>query len=162
MSTVALRDDLARLVEPIAQAAGLDLEDVEIKGAGRRRLVRIIVDKDHGVGPDELASVSAVISARLDDTDLMGSAPYVLEVSSPGVERPLTAPRHWRRARGRLVRGTMIEGGSLAGRVIESDETGVTLDVGGARRHVPYDQIAKARVEVEFNRRGAAERAEEV
>src|SRR5436190_3270250 len=95
---------LERLLEPVMRAAGLDLESVRVGSAGRRRLLRVVVDADGGVDLDNIALVSREASARLDDTGAMGEAPYTLEVSSPGVDRPLTQPRHWRRATGRLVR----------------------------------------------------------
>jgi len=82
----------------------MDLESVRVGSAGRRRLLRVIVDADGGVSLDGIALVSREVSARLDATGAMGEAPYTLEVSSPGVDRPLTLPRHWRRAVGRLVR----------------------------------------------------------
>ena len=96
--------ELERLLEPIVRAAGMDLESVRVGSAGRRRLLRVIVDADGGVSLDDIALVSREVSARLDATGAMGEAPYTLEVSSPGVDRPLTLPRHWRRAVGRLVR----------------------------------------------------------
>src|SRR5215469_10062230 len=95
--------DLARLLEPVIVASGLDLEDVRVSQAGRRRLLRLVVDADGGVGLDQIAEVSREVSARLDASGVMGEVPYTLEVSSPGVDRPLTEPRHWRRAQGRLV-----------------------------------------------------------
>src|SRR5262250_1987602 len=95
--------DVARLLEPVITAAGMDLESVRVSPAGRRRLLRLVVDADGGVGLDEIAEVSREVSARLDASGAMGDIPYTLEVSSPGVDRPLTEPRHWRRARGRLV-----------------------------------------------------------
>ena len=96
--------ELERLLAPIVRAAGMDLESVRVGSAGRRRLLRVIVDADGGVSLDGIALVSREVSARLDATGAMGEAPYTLEVSSPGVDRPLTLPRHWRRAVGRLVR----------------------------------------------------------
>lgn len=95
---------LAGLIGPVVAAAGMDLESVRASVAGRRRLLRVVVDSDHGVSLDDAAEVSRDVSAALDATDVMGDMPYTLEVSSPGVDRPLTEPRHWRRARGRLVR----------------------------------------------------------
>ena len=89
--------ELETLLAPVMGAAGLDLESVRIGTAGRRRLLRVVVDADGGVSLDDIALVSREVSARLDDTGAMGNAPYTLEVSSPGVDRPLTQPRHWRR-----------------------------------------------------------------
>jgi ribosome maturation factor RimP len=103
---------LEALLGPIVRAAGLDLESVKIGRAGRRRLLRVVVDADGGVSLDDIALVSREASVRLDDTGAMGEAPYTLEVSSPGVDRPLTQPRHWRRAMGRLVRVPLAGSGN--------------------------------------------------
>ena len=75
----------------------------------------------------------------------------MLEVSSPGVDRPLTEPRHWRRAIGRLV-GVEVEGKAVTGRVVGTDDAGVSLEIGGATRQVPWPQLGRGRVQVEFNR----------
>src|SRR6266487_3252309 len=98
----------------------------------RRRLVRVIVDGDGGVSLDAVAEVNQAVSAALDEADVMGSAPYVLEVSSPGVDRPLTEPRHWRRAAGRLVKVKVAGEGTITGRVLAAGDSGVTLDLDGA------------------------------
>ena len=94
---------------PWSTAQGLDLEDVVVTPAGKRRLLRVVVDQDGGVDLDTVAGVSTAVSATLDESDAMGGAPYVLEVTSPGVDRPLTAPRHWRRNRDRLVKVATAE-----------------------------------------------------
>src|SRR5215469_11661084 len=95
---------LAGLIQPVVAAAGMDLESVRVSVAGKRRLLRIVVDSDEGITLDDTADVSHEISALLDSANVMGEVPYTLEVSSPGVDRPLTEPRHWRRATRRLVR----------------------------------------------------------
>lgn len=155
-------EKLAGLLEPVIAGAGMDLEAVRITRAGRRRLLRIVVDADGGAGLDEIAKVSQKISARIDSSGAMGDVPYTLEVSSPGVDRPLTEPRHWRRARGRLVTvplaiqrqdGQAAAGGTaVRGRVIKASEQGVALDVDGARRDFAYAELGPGRVEVEFAR----------
>ena len=147
--TDALRDPLSDL--------GLDLEAVEVTPAGKRRVLRVAVDKDGGVTLDDIAEATGAVSEALDDEDLMGEQAYTLEVTSRGVDRPLTEPRHWRRNHDRLVRASLRDGSQLTGRVGESDDTGVTLDVSGSRRRVEYDTIAKALVQIEFNRRGSQE-----
>jgi len=95
--------ELARVLEPVVRAAGMDLESVRVSPAGRRRLLKLVVDADGGAALDQIAEVSREASVRLDASGVMGEVPYTLEVSSPGVDRPLTEPRHWRRAQGRLV-----------------------------------------------------------
>jgi len=156
MSSVTTREHLRSLLEPVVTAAHLDLEDVEVTPAGRRRLLRVVVDGDGGVGLDQVARVSQAVSDVLDNSDVMGASPYVLEVTSPGVDRPLTAARHWRRARSRLVRAQLVDGGVVIGRLVAADEHTATLDVDGALRRLPYAEVAKARVEVEFSRPGDA------
>lgn len=153
MSRLPAHDDLATVVGPLVVAAGADLEEVRVRTVGRRTLVQIFVDADGGIGLDEIAEISTAISATLDELDLFGAAgPYTLEVSSPGADRPLTRPRQWQRATGRLVKAQLRAGGEIVGRMIDADNSGVTLDVGGDRQRLTYDGIAKARVEVEFSR----------
>ena len=117
--TSALRTRLRGLVEPLVTADGLFLEDLTVSRAGRRHLVRITVDGDKGVGHDELSEVSRHLSAALDEAEAtdgdLGVESYTLEVSSPGVDRPLTLPRHWRRASERLV-GAVLAGSKPLGR----------------------------------------------
>jgi ribosome maturation factor RimP len=158
MSNPSAARRLAALIEPGLASSGIDLEDVEVVAAGKRRLVRVLVDKDDGVTLDDLALVSQQISGILDENPeadaILGSAAYVLEVSSPGVDRPLTAPRHWRRATGRLVRVVLADG-DVVGRVADSDDASVRLapaDPTAPPLAVRFDEIKSARVQVEFNR----------
>jgi ribosome maturation factor RimP len=143
---------LAGLIEPVVAAAGMDLEAVRTTVAGKRRLVRIVVDSDHGVSLDETADVSREISVLLDASNALGEAPYTLEVSSPGVDRPLTEPRHWRRARGRLVRVKVTGEGSVEGRLLAADADGVTLGLADGERRFPYANLGAGSVQVEFGR----------
>ena len=141
---------LAGLIGPVVAAAGMDLESVRVSMAGRRRLLRVVVDSDHGVSLDDAADVSRDVSAALDATDVMGDVPYTLEVSSPGVDRPLTDPRHWRRAVGRLVQVTAADAGPISGRVLAADADGVTLDVAGDHRRFGYAALGAGAIQVEF------------
>ncbi|MCW2878923.1 MAG: hypothetical protein JWQ95_3023 [Sphaerisporangium sp.] len=152
MGADARRDHLIKLLEPVAAAEGLDLEDVTITPAGKRRLLRIIVDGDDGVSLDKVADVSQAVSKALDDSDVMGGNPYVLEVTSPGVDRPLTEPRHWRRAKGRLVKADLSDGTSAEGRLLAVDDSGVELQAEGGPRRLAWRELAKGRVQVEFRR----------
>ncbi len=142
----------AVLTDPLA-ALGLDVEAVELTPAGKRRVLRVAVDRDGGVTLDAIAEATREVSRVIDDTDAMGESPYTLEVTSRGVESPLTLPRHWRRNHDRLVTVTTREGEKLTGRVTASDDEAVTLDVDGAVRTLSLDDIAKALVQIEFNRR---------
>ena len=149
----AVRDRIeSELTDPL-DALGLDVEAVEITPAGKRRIVRVAVDKDGGVTLDDVADATRAVSGVLDDSDVLGEMPYTLEVTSRGVDRPLTLPRHWRRNADRLVKVTLADGTVLTGRVSGSDEHTVTLDVDGQTREVAQADVARALVQVEFNRR---------
>jgi ribosome maturation factor RimP len=141
------------LVEDAVTAEGFDLESLDVTRVGRRGRVKVVVDSDDGVDLDQCADLSHKVSAILDaNDDLMGDGPYTLEVSSPGVTRPLTLPRHWRRNIGRLVRVVLSDGGVVTGRVTAADEREAVLDVAGKSREVQYDKVGKAKVQVEFRR----------
>ncbi|MQW76581.1 ribosome maturation factor RimP [Nocardioides sp. dk4132] len=140
------------LAEPLA-ALGLDVEAVELTPAGKRRVLRIAVDKDGGVTLDDVADATGAINRVLDDSDVLGEQPYTLEVTSRGVDRPLTLPRHWRRNADRLVKVTLADGSTVTGRIGDSDETSVTLDVDGTAQQVAYADVNKALVQIEFNRK---------
>jgi ribosome maturation factor RimP len=141
---------IADVIGPVIAAAGMDLESVRVSAAGRRRLLRVVVDSDQGVSLDDAAAISRKLSAALDATPVMGDFPYTLEVSSPGVDRPLTDPRHWRRAVGRLVQVTAADAGPISGRVLAADADGVTLDVAGDHRRFGYAALGAGAVQVEF------------
>jgi ribosome maturation factor RimP len=143
---------LAGLIEPVIAGVGMDLESVRMTVAGRRRLLRIVVDSDHGVNLDDAADVSREVSAVLDESNALGDVPYTLEVSSPGVDRPLTEPRHWRRAAGRLVTVKVTDEGAVEGRVLAADADGVTLDLAGNERRLGYGELGAGSVQIEFGR----------
>jgi ribosome maturation factor RimP len=149
--SAALRARLLELLGPVVATTGHDLEDVTVTAAGRRSLIRVIVDADGGVDLDAVADVSRAVSDALDEGPGGGAfaGPYVLEVSSPGVDRPLTEPRHWRRAVGRLVQVTVGEQ-QLIGRIVDAGESGIGLEVAGERRDVSYAELGAGRVQVEF------------
>ncbi|QHC25180.1 ribosome maturation factor RimP [Streptomyces sp. GS7] len=156
---------LRGLLEPLVAARDLDLEEIEVTPAGRSRVLRIVVDSDEGVQLDECADLSREASQVLDDSDVMGGAPYTLEVTSPGADRPLTEPRHYRRAVDRLIKARLHEGGEVVARIVAMDDTGLDLEVPGVKgrkptaRRIAFDEIAKARVELEFSRKSAKQDA---
>ena len=160
-------DRLVAAVEPVVTAAGYDLEELLVRAAGTRSVLRVVVDRDEGTSLDDVADLSRAISEVLDAEEYAGRAPYVLEVTSPGVDRPLTAPRHWRRNTGRLV---TVEVGperareQVTARLLRVEDDGVVLTVekGGAKkgqvrravgeRTVPWSELGAGRVQVEFSR----------
>ena len=153
MSTEEIRDRLAEVLTQPLGAVGLDVEAIELTPAGKRRLLRVAVDKDGGVTLDDIAETTKQVSRLLDASDVMGEQPYTLEVTSPGTDRPLTLPRHWRRNAGRLVKVTERGGQTVTGRIMESDDEHAVLDVDGSRREVALAEVAKAKVQIEFNRK---------
>ncbi|MEV6298704.1 ribosome maturation factor RimP [Actinoplanes sp. NPDC051861] len=161
--TAAPRIDLAAararvraVIEPVVEKAGYDLEDLTLSRAGRRHVVRVLVDTDGGISLDDVAVVSREISAALDAAEEAGgellSGEYQLEVGSPGIDRPLTEPRHWRRNVGRLV---AVNG--VVGRVVSAGETGVVLDVDGATRELGFAELGPGKVQIEFKRMDEAD-----
>ncbi len=157
MTSQQATEALLELLSPPLAAAGLDVEAVEISTAGRRRVVRVLVDKDGGVTLDDLAAATTLVGDSLDDAEALGERPYTLEVTSPGTDRPLTAPRHWRRNIDRLVAVTTHDASPLTGRIVEVYDDAAVLDSGGVATRIRYDEVARARVQLEFNRPRSSE-----
>lgn len=160
MANDRTRERLTTELTPPLLAIGLDLEHLDLTPAGRRRVLRVAVDKDGGVTLDDVAEATVEISRVLDASEVMGELPYTLEVTSPGTDRPLTHPRHWRRNATRLVKVTLLDGETFTGRVVGHDEEAAELAVEGAApeapaRRVPFTEVAKAFVQIEFNRKEA-------
>lgn len=148
MATV---DELVKVLTPVVSTFDIDLDDVSLTKAGNRRVLAISLDADGGIDLDQVAEVSRAISEYLDESDVMGAAPYVLEVSSRGIDKPLTTAAHWRRNIGRLVKvvGSAID---ATGRIVSSDDTSAVVNVKGQMRTVAFADISKALIQVEFNR----------
>jgi ribosome maturation factor RimP len=148
---------LSGVLTPILAQFDLELEAVEVIPAGKRSLLRVVVDGDGatGTGPllDDLAEASKALSAALDSSDAVGSNAYTLEVSTRGIGRPLERPAHWRRNRGRLVNVTTSDGANVTGRILGSDEQTAQLDVDGRPQSVALADVTNALVQVELNRR---------
>ncbi|WP_426302835.1 ribosome maturation factor RimP [Arthrobacter sp. R-11] len=157
---------LKALLEPVVQASRLYLEDVTVQVAGSHRTVQVVIDlpqeETGGVSLDVIAEISRALSDVLDNDPHDDGRPYDLEVSSPGVSRPLTEPRHWHRARGRMVKVNVIQGENLTGRIQSVDDDGVTLipelevKKGMKPKHgdpvkLPFDRIRQGKVEIEFS-----------
>lgn len=152
-----LNGQLRDLLEPALRSASYDLEELTATLAGRRRVIRVIVDRDGGLTLDDVAEVSHSVSDLLDEAEVLGETPYVLEVSSPGVDRPLREPRHWRRAVGRLVTVNVARERSVTARIVAADQDGVVLrpsgdGPAGADRLLPYADLGPGAVQVEFGR----------
>ena len=143
------------VVEAAVVGLGYELETLTVKAVGRRYSVRAVIDGDGGLGLDVIADVSRAVSRALDEAEATAKelfpGEYQLEVSSPGVDRPLTKPAHWRRNTGRTVK-VKVGDKTLTGRVTAANEQGVTLDVEGVVHRLRHDEIGPGRVQVEFSR----------
>jgi len=146
---MALRDQIFELVEPLVSKAGLVLEEVQVQTPGKHRFVTVIVDSETGLNLDQVTDASRLVGEAMDGASFMGDAPYTLEVTSPGVDRPLTAPRHWRKNVDRLVKIIKLDGQICKGRIESATEDEVKLDC----CTVAFTDVKRATIEVEFNRK---------
>lgn len=146
---MALKDQIFELVAPLVDKAGLVLEDVQVQTPGKNRFVTIMVDSETGLNLDQVTDISRLVGETMDKAPFMGDTPYTLEVTTPGVDRPLTAPRHFKKNVDRLVKITKNDGTQVKGRISSADENSVTLD----NASINYSEIKRAIIEIEFNRK---------
>jgi len=154
---MALKDQISELVTPTVSDLGFYLEDVHVATPGNHRIVTCIVDGDVSLNLDQVTSVSRVISELLDEAAFMGETPFTLEVTSPGVDRPLTQPRHFKKNADRLLKIIKLDGSEVTGRILSNSDHDVTLTVTVKKETVeqtiPLVDIKRAVVEIEFNRK---------
>jgi ribosome maturation factor RimP len=154
---MALKDQISELVTPAVSDLGFYLEDVHVATPGSHRIVTCIVDGDASLNLDQVTSVSRVISELLDEAPFMGETPFTLEVTSPGVDRPLTQPRHFAKNVDRLLKIITLDGSEVTGRILSNTDTDVTLTVTVKKetieQNVSLADIKRAVVEIEFNRK---------
>lgn len=154
---MALKDQISELVTPAVTEAGFYLEDVHLATPGSHRIVTCIVDGDSSLNLDQVTSVSRIISELLDEAIFMGETPFTLEVTSPGVDRPLTAPRHFKKNVDRLLKVIKLDGSEVTGRILSNTDQDVTLTVTVKKETreevVALAEIKRAVVEIEFNRK---------
>ena len=156
---MSLTQSITDLISPAVTEAGFYLEEVQIASPGSHRIVTCVVDGPTLLNLDQVTVVSRIISELLDTDDFMGETPFTLEVTSPGVDRPLTEVRHWTKNLTRLIKTTLNDGSVITGRLTEFDETNATLVEnikGRIKNHtVTFSDIKRAVVEIEFNRKDA-------
>ncbi|CAN2207231.1 ribosome maturation protein RimP [Candidatus Nanopelagicaceae bacterium] len=153
---MALKDSIADLIRPVVEDAGFFLEDVFTSNPGNHRIVTCMVDGLKPLSLDEVTVVSRSISEILDETPLLTEA-FTLEVTSPGIERPITLPRHWTKNLTRIVKVVLNDDTEVSGRLTEFDETRAILieNIKGRMKshEVNFADIKRANVEIEFNRK---------
>jgi len=154
---MAITDQISQLVTPAVEAQGFFLEEVQLVSPGKHRIVTCIVDGETSLNMDQVTGVSRAISELLDEAAFMGDTPFTLEVTSPGVDRPLTQPRHFRKNVDRLLKVVKIDGDVVTGRICSSSDLDVTLTVAEKKEtkevSVKLSEIKRATVEIEFNRK---------
>lgn len=154
---MSLAQSITDAIAPVVEEAGFYLEDVHVASPGNRRVITVVVDGIVNLNLDEVTVITKDISAILDVSEFLGETPFTLEVSSPGVDRPLTLPRHWLKNMARLVRSTMVNGEVVTGRVDAVHDESVCVIVEGKvpkKIELPFVEIKRAQVEIEFNRKG--------
>jgi ribosome maturation factor RimP len=154
---MALKDQIIELVTPAVREAGFYLEDIHIATPGSHRIVTCIVDGDSSLNLDQVTSASRVISELLDEAEFMGETPFTLEVTSPGVDRPLTLPRHFAKNHDRLLKVIRMDGSEVIGRIASNTDDSVTLVVTLKKESreevISLTDIKRALVEIEFSRK---------
>ena len=154
---MALKDQISELITPALHEAGYFLEDVNIVSPGQHRIVTVIVDGESGLNLDQVTVASKLVSELLDEASFMGETPFTLEVTSPGIDRPLTLPRHFAKNVDRLLKVTKNDGVVVTGRIRSNTEIDVTLEVAERKEvkevTVALADIKRATVEIEFNRK---------
>jgi len=155
---MSLSDKITELVQPAVEQAGFFLEDVHVVSPGKHRIITCIVDGQTPLNLDQVTSVSRDISELLDSADFMDDTAFTLEVTSPGVDRPLTLPRHWQKNLNRLVKVVKLDGSVVNGRITTIEDANVVLieDIKGKTKEhaLSLNDVKRATVEIEFNRKG--------
>ncbi len=154
---MAIKDQISELITPALQQAGYFLEDVNIVSHGNHRIVTVIVDGETALNLDQVTVASKLVSELMDEAPFMGETPFTLEVTSPGIDRPLTLPRHFAKNVTRLLKVTQNDGAVITGRITSNTENDVTLSVAEKKETkevvVALADIKRAVVEIEFNRK---------
>lgn len=154
---MALKDQIAELITPALQQAGYFLEDVNLVTPGNHRIVTVIVDGESALNLDQVTVASKLVSELMDEAPFMGETPFTLEVTSPGIDRPLKLPRHFAKNVTRLLKVTKTDGEVVTGRIVSNTDADVTLTVAVKKEAkevvVALSDIKRAVVEIEFNRK---------
>lgn len=154
---MALKDQISELITPALQQAGYFLEDINVVSPGNHRIVTVIVDGESALNLDQVTVASKLVSELIDEASFMGETPFTLEVTSPGIDRPLTLTRHFAKNVTRLVKITKSDGVVITGRITSNTDADVTLAVTEKKETkeviVALADIKRAVVEIEFNRK---------
>jgi ribosome maturation factor RimP len=145
---MSVQDDVSNAIRPIIEASGNYLEEVKIVAAGKRKLITVIVDGDTYLNLDQVTQITKLISEEIENLKALGDGAFTLEVTSPGIDRPLTLPRHWKKNIGKLVKIAQVDGSQLSGRIAGANELEVELE----DATIKFADIKKAQLEIEFKK----------
>ena len=140
------KEDISAAITPALEALGFYLEDVTIISAGRRSMLTVIVDSDTHLSLDQVTSATKAIGEIVESVQSLGETPFTLEVTSPGLDRPLTKVRHWQKNINRLVKVVLLDGLEIKGRIKDVNEVSATID----EKNISYSDIQRATLEIEF------------
>jgi ribosome maturation factor RimP len=147
-----VKERVSEMAEEVAMSMGVEVDDIELLGEGRRRVLRVTIDSARGVTLDDCESFSRDFGALMEVEDPIEGS-YTLEVSSPGLDRPLKTLRHYEKSIGKLVKVVLKEdregSGFLRGRLLSVDAKGIGISVDGREMAIPFDTIKRARLEPE-------------
>ena len=144
------KEEISAAITPALSDLGFYLEDITITSAGRRSMLTVIVDGDTHLSLDQVTVATKAIGEIVENIQSLGQAPFTLEVTSPGLDRPLTKPRHWRKNIYRLVKIVLLDGKEVKGRVKDATEVSATVD----EQVVKFSDIKRATLEIEFKQVG--------
>jgi ribosome maturation factor RimP len=142
------KEQVLAVITPAIESLGFYIEDITITSAGKRSMLTVIIDGDTHLSLDQVTVATKAISEIVENLPTLGNNPFTLEVTSPGLDRPLTKPRHWRKNQDRLIKIVLTDGKEVKGRIKESDETSVTVD----DQTINFADIKRATLEVEFKK----------
>lgn len=140
------KEQVAAAITPAIESLGFYLEDIAITSAGRRSMLTVIVDGDTHLSLDQVTVATKAISEIVENLPTLGNNPFTLEVTSPGLDRPLTKPRHWQKNKDRLIKIILIDDKEITGRIKDSTQVDVTVD----EQLVKFADIKRATLEIEF------------
>ena len=142
------KEQVLAVITPAIESLGFYVEDINITSAGKRSMLTVIVDGDTHLSLDQVTVATKAISEIVENLPTLGNNPFTLEVTSPGLDRPLTKPRHWRKNLDRLIKIVLTDGKEVKGRIKDSNETSVTVD----DQTINFADIKRATLEVEFKK----------
>ena len=143
-------EEISAVITPAINALGFYIEDITITSAGRRSLITVIVDGDTHLSLDQVTVATKAISEIMETISAVGDNSFTLEVTSPGLDRPLTKVRHWQKNINRLIKVVLLDGSEIKGRIKNVNEVSATVD----EKNINYSDIKRATLEIEFKQVG--------